>query len=112
MIALEIIKMADVQSFKNHRGVTAKKLFKHKHATVMNLILAPGEVISEHSVPVDVFFYVVAGRGTIKIGEEEAVVGEKDIILCPADTVMALQADQDSNFEVLNVKTPSMDGGQ
>lgn len=105
---MKIIRMDDIKAVKNHRGITAKKLLQHKHATVMNLILTPDEEITEHSVPVDVFFYVVTGKGTIKIGEEEAVVGERDIILCPANTVMALRADQDDNFEVLNVKTPSL----
>ncbi len=74
----------------------------------MNLILEKGDSIPEHSVKVDVFFYVMHGSGTLKIGDEEAVVGEKDIILCPANTVMALRADQGQGFEVLNVKTPSL----
>ncbi|MCW3489210.1 cupin domain-containing protein [Dethiobacter alkaliphilus] len=105
---MKIIRMNEVEGKKNHRGVTAKKLIQHQHTTVMNLILNPGEIIPEHSVPVDVFFYVVDGKGTIQIGEEEAVVGEKDIILCPRETTMALKADQGQRFEVLNVKTPSI----
>lgn len=105
---MEIIRMDDMKAVKNHRGIISKKLLKHQHVTVMNLILTPDEEIAEHSVPVDVFFYVVAGKGTIKIGEDEAVVEERDIILCPANTVMALRANQNDNFEVLNVKTPSL----
>lgn len=105
---MKIIRMNEIEGTKNHRGVVSKKLIQNKHTTVMNLILGPGETIPEHSVKVDVFFYVVNGKGTIRIGEDEAVVGEKDIILCPANTVMELKADQDDRFEVLNVKTPSL----
>ena len=52
---MEVIRMADVKAIKNHRGITAKKLFSHQHASVINLILTPGEEIAQHSVPVDVF---------------------------------------------------------
>ncbi|MDW7650476.1 MAG: cupin domain-containing protein [Bacillota bacterium] len=109
---MEVIRMSDVEAFRNHRGVLAKKLFSHNNASVINLILQPGEEIAEHSVPVDVFFYIVVGKGTIRIGEDEAVVGEKDIIVCPANTVMALRADQNVRFEFLNVKTPSLNSAE
>jgi quercetin dioxygenase-like cupin family protein len=74
----------------------------------MNLVLTPGDVVPEHSVPVDVFFYIVEGKGTLKIGDEAEVVEAKDIILCPPNTEMSLKADQDEEFVVLNVKTPSL----
>ena len=71
----------------------------------MNLNLQPGEEVPQHKVPVDVFFYVVSGKGTIQIGEEKAVVSATDIIVCPPNTNMALWADQGEIFSVLNVKT-------
>ncbi|MGI6096838.1 MAG: cupin domain-containing protein [Dethiobacteria bacterium] len=105
---MQIIRMEEIEGKENKRGVTAKQLLKHEHVTLMNIILKPGDQVPEHSVPVDVFFYVVAGKGTIKIGEEEAQVKEKEIIVCPPKTVMALRADQGEDFVVLNVKTPSL----
>ena len=105
---MEIIKMDQIQGQVNKRGVTAKKLLQHEHATVMNLVLSPGDEVPEHSVPVDVFFYVVEGKGKIKIGDEEAVVESDDIVLCPPNTGMSLTADQGEKFSVLNVKTPSL----
>jgi len=105
---MDIIKMEQIEGKVNARGVTAKQLISHKNAKVMNLILNPGDIVPEHKVPVDVFFYIVSGKGTIKIGEEEAVVEETDIILCPPNTLMALKADQGETFKVLNVKTPSL----
>lgn len=105
---MKIIKMDQIEGKVNKRGVVAKKVLKHDNAQVMNLILQPGDVIPEHKVPVDVFFYVVAGKGTLKIGDEEAVVTAKDIVLCPPNTNMSVKADQDQEFELLNVKTPSL----
>ncbi|MFW6265125.1 MAG: cupin domain-containing protein, partial [Bacillota bacterium] len=58
--------------------------------------------------PVDVFFYIVKGKGTLQIGEEKAVVEATDIITCPPNTKMSLNADQGEEFVVLNVKTPSL----
>ncbi len=105
---MEIIKMDQIAGKTNKRGITAKQLLKHDNVQVMNLILKPGDFVPSHSVPVDVFFYVVEGQGTISIGDESAVVEEKDIVLCPPETEMSLEADQQEEFVVLNVKTPSL----
>ncbi|KXS45132.1 MULTISPECIES: cupin domain-containing protein [unclassified Candidatus Frackibacter] len=105
---MEIIKMNEIEGRTNKRGVTAKKILKHEHAQIMNLVLNPGDVVPEHSVPVDVFFYIVEGKGRLQIGDEAKVVEAKDIIPCPANTEMSLKADQDEEFVVLNVKTPSL----
>lgn len=103
-----IVNMDLSEGKKNPRGIIVKQLVKHKNASVMNLVLEPGDTVPEHKVPVDVFFYVVSGQGTIKIGDEEAGVKERDIIVCPVDTMMSLRADQGKQFVVLNVKTPSL----
>jgi len=105
---MEIIKMNEIEGSVNKRGVLAKQLIKHKNTTVMNLTINPGDSVPEHKVPVDVFFYIVSGSGTLQIGEEKAVVKAEDIIICPPNTNMALWADQGETFNVLNVKTPSL----
>jgi quercetin dioxygenase-like cupin family protein len=105
---MEIIKMDQVEGSKNKRGVIAKGLLKNDDAQIMNLVLEPGDVVGKHSVPVNVFFYIVEGTGTLKIGDEEQVVEAKDIIPCAPNTTMSLEADQGEKFVVLNVKTPSL----
>ena len=105
---MEIIKMDEIKGRKNKRGVIAKQLLKNEDTQIMNLVLSPGDVVPEHSVPVNVFFYIVEGKGTLKIGGEKAIVEAKDIIPCPPNTEMSLVADQDEEFKVLNVKTPAL----
>ncbi|QSX08499.1 cupin domain-containing protein [Alkalibacter rhizosphaerae] len=105
---MKIVRMNEIEGKINMRGVLAKELIDHETTRVMNLIMKPGEAVPAHEVPVDVFFYVVSGKGTIQIGEEKAVVEATDIVLCPPNTIMALWADQDEDFVVLNVKTPNM----
>ncbi len=105
---MKIIKMDEIEGKENKRGVVAKQLIRHENTRVMNLVLKPGDEVPEHSVPVDVFFYIVEGKGTLRIGNDEEVVKARDIIVCPPDTKMALKADQGEVFKVLNVKTPSL----
>jgi quercetin dioxygenase-like cupin family protein len=108
MILVEIIKLEELEGKTNKRGVVAKAVLKNDNAQVMNLILSEGDIVPAHQVPVDVFFYVREGKGTLRIGEESNVVEEGTIITCPPNTEMELKADQGEKFEVLNVKTPSL----
>ena len=108
MILMEIIKLSELEGKKNKRGVIAKAVLKHDNAQVMNLILKPGDRVPGHQVPVDVFFYVKEGKGTLRIGEDSNIVEEGTVITCPPNTEMELKANQGDKFEVLNVKTPSL----
>ncbi|MBS3765268.1 cupin domain-containing protein [Candidatus Bipolaricaulota bacterium] len=105
---MKVIRMEDIERQTNKRGIESKKLLKHDDAQIMNLILQPGDKVPPHSVPVNVFFYVVSGSGTIEIGDDKAVVEERDIVPCSPETEMSLHADQEEEFSVLNVKTPSL----
>lgn len=105
---MKVIKMGEIEGQENKRGVIAKQLHKNEDVQIMNLELSPGDEVPAHSVPVNVFFYVVSGKGTISIGGETAVVEEDDIIPCPEETEMALYADQGEDFSVINVKTPAL----
>ncbi|MFW6001482.1 MAG: cupin domain-containing protein [Halanaerobium sp.] len=105
---MEIIKLEELEGKTNKRGVVAKAVLKNDNAQVMNLILSEGDIVPAHQVPVDVFFYVREGKGTLRIGEESNIVEEGTIITCPPNTEMELKADQGEKFEVLNVKTPSL----
>mgnify|MGYP006302225345 FL=1 len=105
---MEIIKMNDIKGSKNKKGVKSKVILEHNNARLTNLQLNEGDVVPEHSVPVNVFFYIVKGKGTLQIGDEKKVVNENEIIPCPPETTMSLKADQGEEFYVLNVKTPNI----
>ena len=105
---MKIIKLDEVEAEKNKRGVYSKAIIKNEDTTVTNIKLSEGDVLGEHSVPVNVFFYIVEGKGTLQIGDKETVVEPKQVIPCPPNTTMSLKADQGEKFEVLNVKTPSL----
>ncbi len=104
---MNTIRMSEIKGELNKKGFLTKTLVMHNNAAIRNIILQPGEVIPPHEVPVDVFFYVVKGKGTIVIGEVDNPVIEGDIVVCPINTAMSVKADQSVEFSFLNVKTPS-----
>ena len=67
---MEVIKMTEVSQFKTPKGIMARKLLENQSFVIMNILLKPGEVLEKHEAPVDVFFYVVKGKGVILIGDE------------------------------------------
>lgn len=105
---MEIIKLNEVRGSINPRGIESKVVLKNPDTTVTKIMLKPDDVLGKHKVPVNVFFYVIKGKGTIGIGDEESVVEKNQIIVCPPNTMMTLKADQGEAFEVINVKTPSL----
>jgi len=43
-------------------------LYDTEHAQAVHIELKPGETLKKHITPVDVFFYVLEGRGVVEIG--------------------------------------------
>ena len=100
--------LKDLEYNINKRGVSATTLVDHKHATIKNLFLNPGEKIPPHKVDVDVTFFILSGKGKITIGEETKAIKTYDIILCSPNTYMSLVANEDSHLSFLNIKTPGL----
>ena len=105
---MNIIKLDEVITEENKRGVNSKGIVENEDVKVTQIELGEGDYLPEHQVPVNVFFYIVEGKGTLQIGEEKEVVKAKEVITCPPNTIMSLKADQGEEFVVLNVKTPSL----
>ncbi len=63
---MNIIRMEEIEGEENKRGILAKKLISHENAKATNLVLSLGDEVPEHSVSVNVFFYIFSGKGTYK----------------------------------------------
>lgn len=105
---MEIIKLENLLKNVNARGVTVRKVFESEAVNIMNILLNPGEKLDTHVTPVDVFFYVLKGKGKIEVGEEYGIVTETDIIISPKNIPHAVYASEGEAFEVLVVKTPNL----
>ncbi len=87
-------------------AVDVRKMFESEHVQVMEIKLLPGEGLKKHITPVDVFFYVVEGAGTVEIGDEQVDVSTDQLIESPKGIPHRLFNDGQGLFRFLVVKTP------
>ncbi len=81
-------------------------LYDTEHAQAVHIELKSGEALKKHVTPVDVFFYVLEGKGTVEIGDETQEVSRDMLIDSPAKIPHRLLNNGDGVFRVLVVKVP------
>ena len=52
--------------------------------------VAGGGIVDPHSHPTHEFYYIISGRGIMKIADEEREVGQGDLIRIPPDVVHSI----------------------
>jgi quercetin dioxygenase-like cupin family protein len=103
---LEITKVGETPISKNPHGVDARQIYNHENAQVIVLTLQPGESLRRHITPVDVFFYVLEGRGVVEVGDENQEVSKDTIIHSPAKIIHCWHNKSDSKLRIMVAKTP------
>ena len=103
---MEITKVGEVSSSKNPHGVDARPIYSHPNAQVIILTLKPGESLKRHITPVDVFFYVLEGKGVVEVGDEKKEVSKDTIVHSPAKTAHCWHNKSDSTLKIMVTKTP------
>jgi quercetin dioxygenase-like cupin family protein len=68
---MKITQIEKTAAFENVHLVEAKQIYDTENATVIHMSLQPGQSLKKHTTPVDVFFYILEGKGTVEIGEEK-----------------------------------------
>jgi mannose-6-phosphate isomerase-like protein (cupin superfamily) len=104
--SMEIIDAKAADLMKNPHNVKAAKLYDTEHAQVVHLVLEPGQALKKHITPVDVFFYVLEGRGVVEIGHEKKEVGPDMLINSPAKIPHCWHNENDTLLRILVVKVP------
>jgi mannose-6-phosphate isomerase-like protein (cupin superfamily) len=103
---MKITSPNKVEAFKNPHNVEAKKLYDTEHAEVIHMRIQPGQSLKKHITPVDVFFYILTGKGIVEIGEERQEVGPDTLIESPKNVPHLLSNSGTDVFRFLVVKTP------
>jgi mannose-6-phosphate isomerase-like protein (cupin superfamily) len=103
---MKILDTRSAPEKPNPHNVSVRKLYDTENAQVMHIELKPGEKLKKHITPVDVFFYVLEGKGTVEIGDEKEDVSRDMLIESPAKIPHRLLNEGDSTFRVLVVKVP------
>ena len=107
VVILEITKVSETAIMKNPYGVDARPIYSHENAKVIVLTLQPGESLRWHILPVDVFFYVLEGKGIVEIGDEKKELGKDTIVHSPAKGVHCWYNKLDSPLRILVAITPN-----
>ncbi len=103
---MKVVEVKDVQIKPNPHGVDARVLSDMASAQVSHINLKPGESLKKHITPVDVVFYVLEGRGTVEIGDEQREVGPDTLVESPARIPHRWLNEGESTVRILVVKTP------
>ncbi|MBN2373280.1 cupin domain-containing protein [bacterium] len=103
---MKITELKNAAISPNPHQVEARKLYDTENAVVIHIMLKPGESMKRHITPVDVFFYVLEGKGTVEIGDEKVEAGQDTLIESPARIPHCLSNEGKGIFRVLVVKAP------
>ncbi|MGE5555669.1 MAG: cupin domain-containing protein [Methanocella sp.] len=103
---MKITKVCDTNCFQNPHGVDAKEIYDSENAQVIHMALANGQSLKKHVTPVDVFFYILEGKGIVEIGEETQEVEKDTIIDSPKGIPHLLRNSGEGIFRFLVVKLP------
>lgn len=97
-------KVLKTSSFENVHGVDAKKIYADDNAQVIHMALQSGQSLKKHTTPVDVFFYILEGKGVVEIGDETQEVEKDTLIESPKEIPHLLRNTGEGVFRFLVVK--------
>lgn len=103
---MRIVKVKDTASFANAHGVDARRIFESKDADVICMSLGAGQSLKRHTTPVDVFFYILEGKGVVEVGDEAQEVEKDTVIDSPKGIPHLLRNTGEGVFRFLVVKLP------
>ncbi len=106
---MKIVDYAQVPDAPNPHGVSARVLLETDHVQTVMVTLESGQALKLHITPVDAFFYILEGQGTVEIGGESQVVNAGKLIVSPAGIPHRLFNSSADTFRFLVVKTPRPD---
>ncbi|MBN1330953.1 MAG: cupin domain-containing protein [Candidatus Heimdallarchaeota archaeon] len=103
---VKTVKPFEIDKYKNPHGVDSRKLYDDPNAIIIQLTLEPGEKLRRHITPEDVIFYVLEGKGTVLIGDEEKEVDRDTLIESPKNIVHCWYNRSSEKLRFLVIKTP------
>ena len=103
---MNIVKTEQGDTAYEKNAVTAKKLLSKSEVEVVRVELEPGSSLPVHSTPVEVFFFIIEGRGEIEIGEEREPVTAGTLVESPKNVPHGLHNTSENFLRILVVKTP------
>ena len=99
---MDVRNIEDVAPVVEHNGtvpvwwmVNSREMKEMTDGGFLELVnefeVAGGGYVDPHSHPTHEFYYVLRGRGTMTIGDEERLIGQGDLVHIPPDVVHSLR---------------------
>lgn len=103
---MKVIEVKAAAENPNPHNVSVRTLYNKEHAQAIHIQLEPGQSLRKHITPVDVFFYILEGKGIVEIGDEQEEVTPDMLIESPAKIPHRLLNNSEGVFRFLVIKTP------
>ena len=101
------ISVEKVGTAKTPHNVDVRKLLSFEHATIVHILLKPGESLHPHITPVDALFYGLEGQGIVSVGQEEARLSQDEMVFSPKGIKHLLRNESSEDFRFLVIKVPT-----
>ncbi|MBI0583127.1 MAG: cupin domain-containing protein [Methanomassiliicoccus sp.] len=105
---MKVVKLSEVAPKPNPPapGVTVRKIIDSEHALVTHMTMRPGESVTIHGTPVDVYLFILEGEGKMQIGDEVQTIGKDMIVYSPANIPHRVMNPGSENLIFLAIKVP------
>jgi mannose-6-phosphate isomerase-like protein (cupin superfamily) len=103
---MDVVQLEKSPVVDTPHKVDVRKLYDTQNAVTVHITLQPGESLKKHITPVDVFFYVLEGKGIVEIGEEKNEVDKDTLIDSPARIPHCWYNESTETLRFLVVKVP------
>jgi len=101
---MKVTKVDSVSVFQNPHEVEAKKIYEKEKNAVIYMALKEGQSLKIHAAPVDVFIYILEGKGIVEIGGEKQEVEKDMFVEIPEGSLHLLKNTSEQVFKFLAVK--------
>jgi mannose-6-phosphate isomerase-like protein (cupin superfamily) len=101
---MKVVRVTNIEAFQNPHAVEAKKIYDRDNTEVIHMTLKPGQSLKKHVTPVDVFFYILEGKGIVEIGNEKQEVEKDTLVESPKNIPHLLSNTGEGIFRFLVVK--------
>ena len=92
-MAIQIVQIEDVKALEPGGASAAPTLLIDTDTVrVLLLNLAAGQAVAPCQMPTTVLYYVIAGRGHLRVESEQAELQTGSVVLVPANSVRAISA--------------------
>jgi quercetin dioxygenase-like cupin family protein len=99
-----IIKPEDFKLVYQKDGAEGHSIINNNEIEFVELKLNPGAEIALHSLPFQVYFYVIEGTGNLQIEETLSIVETNSLAICKAHAQRAWKNEMSEPLRLLVVK--------